>query len=254
MLGSELKWLLVIWGGLLAAWLIGWSVIGRLTGTQDHAVWAHLGAVVLVTMFAMVVAAGPVRRWRQWQVLQTVLVLLENGRHANALEEIARARLLWPAWHGIAIYAGTAQLALWRVDAARASFAEAVKVSAGPQLERRIFSLALLAAELAGEADEIRKRVQRARIPEASLLLPNAVRAMKEEEFPLAQSLLSDERLRASAGTFLPLVDVLLAWAMESSQPGVIDKVRFLSETGLEQVERVWPALADFVRRAKACS
>ena len=49
---------------------------------------------------------------------------------------------------------------------------------------------------------------------------------------------------------FAPLVDVLIAMAEEDTNPRPIDKIAFLGETGLEQVEKNWPDLADFVRRA----
>lgn len=39
-------------------------------------------------------------------------------------------------------------------------------------------------------------------------------------------------------------------WVLAIWGAPVVDKVRFLAETGLEQVERVWPELSDFVNRA----
>lgn len=101
-----------------------------------------------------------------------------------------------------------------------------------------------VAVEPDAERQVARERAQRARMPETFLAFPNLIRAARERDEPRVLKL---ERTLHWPREFVPLVAVLCAWAEEHQTPRAIDKVALLGETGLDQLEKIWPDLADSI-------
>ncbi|HEY0881283.1 MAG TPA: hypothetical protein VGD87_07125 [Archangium sp.] len=203
-------------------------------------------SLLILTWFGVPLVQGVRRR----RATQETHQLFATGRYLETLTQIKRARRLWPSWEGLTFLQGKTELVLWRVDAARATLHRLMSLGLGfePQDERIVFTTALIAAEVAGDAENVRERVAAARYHEAYLVLPNLIRAARERDHALVLELASQEDLIPRE--FMPLVRVLAAWSREEAAPQAIDPIPLLGETGLDQVEKVWPDLADFIRRA----
>jgi hypothetical protein len=240
---DELKKVLLLWVSLPAVGMATQALAPPAFLPIWHAISPFpFGFVVLAT-----VAAPFVQRARKERALRDVTALIDGRRYVDALTHAERARRLWPRWKGMAMLRGLAETVLWRVEAARLSFLTPLSLGLDPDDEREVMRLALVAAELAGNPDRERARVARARLPAKTLEFPNFIRAARERDWQLVLELGKTLQVEAC---FAPLVDVLLAMAEEDTNPRPIDKITFLGETGLEQVEKFWPDLADFVKRA----
>lgn len=247
--GSEFKLMVGICAALLGSFVAAWMTIGKLTDTQEHAFWGWALLAVCAAMFVVYVGTGLRRPYRQQRAAALASALLAQGRHLELLVHVEETRNVWPQWEGLLAEEGLASLALWRVEHARKCFHELLGLALTASSERVVMTCALVAAELAGDADAIRERADRARLAPEYFELPNAIRAVREGDLSTARELLASDAVQSSHATFRPLIDALMAWASEP-EPVPFDKVRLLGETGLAQVERVWPDLADFLRRA----
>jgi len=240
---DEVKKLVLLWAALP---LVGMAQ-QELAPPAFQTIWQAVspysfGLVVLAT-----VAAPFVQRHRKQESLRQLGALFADRRFVEVLMHAERARRLWPRWKGAAVLRGLSEALLWRVEAARLSFLGPLSAGLEPEDEREVMRLALIAAELGGEPDRERARVARARLPAKTLEFPNFIRAARERDW--RQVIALGRQLRPEP-CFAPLVEVLLAMAAEETDPRPIDKITFLGETGLEQVEKIWPDLADFVKRA----
>lgn len=240
---DEVKKVILLWAVLPALGL----AVGGLAPQAFLPIWQTISPIPIGFVVLVTVAAPFVQHARRQAALLEVSALIDDRRYVDALIRAERARRLWPRWKGMAMLRGKAQTVLWRLEAARLSFLTPLALGLEPDDEREVMRLALVAAELAGNPDGERARVERARPPAKTLEFPNFIRAARERDWRLVLELGKTLQVEAC---FAPLVEVLMAMAEEDTNPRPIDKITFLGETGLEQVEKVWPDLADFVKRA----
>ena len=250
-MNDEFKKAVLLWPATLGLLAVAFATIGEATGTKQHEIWAQLAAGSLLSLFVATFFGVPlVQTSRRRRTLEQLVLLFSRARYLETITLAQTARRLWPDWEGPTYLMGSAELVLWRVDAARRSFGRLLMRALEPAEEREVFLMALIAAELAGDAERAREKIERARLPGAQLLLPNLIRAARERDHALVVRLVKQQP--EVPRVFQPLVDVLCAWAEEEAAPRPIDKIALLGETGLEQIDKVWPDLADFVRRAPA--
>lgn len=223
--------------------------VGGLT-VPDAPVWWMLNVgIVIVGVFGVRGVRWFLNRLkkREYEVLAD---LLYARRFLDVVERAAWSRARFILSSEAALVCGIAEVQLWRLAAARVTFRRCYAEVIDAHAEYEILAWELLAAELAGDVTVARERVEQARVPSRLLVLAHAVRAAREGDWARVKTLLAGSP--RGAESFEPLRLVLLAWANEGERAQPIDKIQFLGETGLEQVERAWPELAAFVRRAPA--
>lgn len=250
-MSDEFNKSLLLWAASFALYKGAYRYLGGATNTQGSDFWDQLAFVAFIVPFVGTWFIAPfIQRLRKRRALQELHELFAAGRYLDTLTKAKRARRLWPRWPDPVILQGNAELLLWRIDAARATFHGIMTMGLGLEAtaERAVFTSALVAAELAGDAERARERVINARYADAHVLLSNLIRAAREREHTLVLELAADEDRIPRA--FHPLARVLAAWSREEESPQAIDPIPLLGETGLEQVEKVWPDLADFIKRA----
>lgn len=247
-MSDEFKKSLLLWPLAFTLYTLSFRSLG---GTQGRDFWNQLFLLCFLVPLAGTWLVAPiVQRLRKRRALQELHELFSAGRYLDTLTKAQRARRLWPRWEAPVILQGDAELLLWRVDAARATFHRIMTAGLGLEAaaERAVFTGALVAAELAGDAERMRERVTAARYVDEHVVLSNLIRAARERDHALVLELAAD--LDNLPRAFHPLARVLAAWSREEEAPQAIDPIALLGETGLEQVEKVWPDLADFIKRA----
>lgn len=201
--------------------------------------WLALPVFLVVNGFTATQAHNRARR--------DVAVFLNERRFADAYAVAKDGLERWPESQFFQLNLALAAMPLWRLTEARASLRRLFNMVVSHEEECRVLALEVVAAELHGDPDAARERAVRAGVPERLLAPADLIRAARERDWATV------ERLRGgpdSSGLLSPLLDALRAWAREESAPEPIDKVALLGETGIDQIEKVWPDFADFIRRA----
>lgn len=247
-MNDEFKKALIVWPAAVFLLLASRSAMGNVSDEALN-LWLKVAGGVLLFLFLGTMFGVPVAQdFRRRRAIEQLVALVRQARYLETIELAEKARRLWPNWEGPTYTAALAELLLWRIDAARRSSARLMNHAHEPESERKVFSLALTIDEVAGDAERTRERVERARLPEAFLTLPNLIRAARERDDALVLQLSRADSKAIPA--FDPLVAALVAWAQEKDGPRPINKIALLGETGLEQLEKVWPDLADFIKRS----
>lgn len=185
---------------------------------------------------------------RQRAALAEIDAAFASRRFVHTLELVTQARARWLGWEQGDTYANFSLVALWRIDEALLWYETAWTAKLHTFTKRWAAQRALFIAELAGRGAPWRARADELQLTEHQRALAEFVRAAREGNFARVREL--HPNLDAIPPVLQPLVAAIHSMANEHTNPQPIDKATLLGETGVEQVEKVWPALADFIRRA----
>ncbi len=183
------------------------------------------------------------------------ITLLAEGRYLEALEAFQKAPRHVATIHN----AGVAQLGLWRVAEAEASFARilakpafvvrSLRVHAAPF---RALALALLgrrseAASQLAECDTLQVGAT------WNAILARAVLAARAGDWTEARELLARPNLNEPGGRCRGLAEALKLWAAEQlsgpGHSGNLDRVALFGESGPEVFQEIWPEFHRFLER-----
>ncbi|MGV3619686.1 MAG: hypothetical protein ACO1OB_02655 [Archangium sp.] len=207
---------------------------------------------ILTVPMAIALVVGAWLREKKALEFEKIAAQLAERRFAAAVELAVAGRRRWRPWPDGAFLQGIAELMLWRIPEASASWKQAYPMTLVPDRarEREVFFWSVVAAELEGDAAKLREHRWFNTLARERRLVVDVVRAARQRDFDAVLSKLSALPV---ATPFEPLCNALSSWARDVSLSDV-DRIVLLGETGIDQVRRVWPEFADFLERAPAVS
>ncbi|MFO0597836.1 MAG: hypothetical protein U0228_21220 [Myxococcaceae bacterium] len=194
------------------------------------------------------------------QVTNDGIQLLWAGRYLQALEIFEQERAKDPKQPVHVFNAGSAKLQLWKLGAAAADFEATSKlVVKGKEgalatilPEHLGLTFALLGRT--GEAWKCVKEMPVAPTESGRRLLTEGVLLAREGNFSEARRKLGAFEVKQLSGTIGALARTVDALCIEKTNGELrhVDRVALFGEAAPDELERGWPELVDFVKRAPA--
>lgn len=184
--------------------------------------------------------------------------LLRQGRALAAAAKFDEASTLSTS-SVLKANAGNSRIALWELPKARELLEASLRASRLMLDVRPIATPALAyVCALQNDVASFERFAEQARAlalqDSATLLLAQAIIAVRQARWPDAEALLGRTELQQLGGQSRALQDVLMAWCR--SQRGasltLINKPALFGEVGPERLKAVWPELVAFVEQAPA--
>ncbi len=259
-----LKMRLALWGGLVVVFVVLYQLTwsgGHSGAVSTPARWATpwfffaLWAVLFLSFLSFFL-------WRARKAntfLTTGVTQLSQGRYLEAARSFQEAAKRFPRSPGPVFNLGVAQVALWRVEDAEASFAKANRMSMRMMNLRPLIApyRAFGAAFLGRSSDAEARLSECERLgvdSNAMATLARGVLAARAARWTDAHALLSRIEMNALGGPSRGLADALRAWTIQqlSGELRHVDRVAIFGESGPDVLKEAWPELHEFIQRAPA--